>query len=466
MTENKVIAAVSTPPGRGGIAVIRISGEGAVEIASKFFVPRSGAPLTAAHDRRAVYGEILSAAGEMIDTGIATVFYSPHSYTGEDTVEISCHGGVALTREVLASAFAAGCAPAGPGEFTRRAFVNGKLSLTEAEAVIGLIDAESGEAIRLSAAQARGVLSGRLKKLTDEITSLTASIYAYIDYPDEDMTDMPQSELYGRICGLQDELKTLCGSYRTGRAICEGIPSVIIGKPNVGKSSLLNCLLGRDRAIVTDIPGTTRDTVEETASIDGVLLRLCDTAGIREPKDEVERLGTVRTGEKTSEAELVLGVFDISRPIDGDDEKAAALINEAVSRGAEAVILLNKSELAEAFDEESIKKLIPEAKAALRISVHDGSGIDALRGLIRDMFGAGDISYSDAAVLTNARQYAAVSKALGFVSSARETLDAGFTADVAGTDLEAALSALEETDGRAVAESIVGEIFSRFCVGK
>ena len=470
---DSTIAAVSTPPGRGGLAVIRISGKNAVEAASRFFKLRGKGTLADAPDRYACYGDIVSlcadgseGAPDIIDTGLATVFRGPRSYTGEDVVEISCHGGTALTYEVLATAFKAGCVPAGPGEFTRRAFMNGKLSLTEAEAVIGLIDAESSQAVRLSASHSRGVLRRRIEALNSEITALIASMYAYIDYPDEDMTDVTADELHERVSVLSSELRRLADTYRIGHAVCEGVPTVILGKPNVGKSSLLNALLGRRRAIVTDIPGTTRDTVEETVNIDGVMLRLCDTAGIRDPQDEVERIGTELSVEKASEAELIFGMFDSSRALDEDDRRSAELILKEATRGAETVILLNKCDAGEKLTDASALGEILPGLPIIEISAKCGEGIDLLCGRIKELFNAEAIAYADNAVLSNARQFNAVSAALQSVEAALNALDSGFTPDVAGLDLEAALASLGETDGRCVTENVVSEIFSRFCVGK
>lgn len=462
MQTDTTIAAVSTPPGRGGIAVIRISGEDAIRNAARFFLPKNGRPLEEAPSRFAVFGEIISKdTGETIDTGMATVFRAPASYTGENTVEISCHGGIALTEAVLSSAFLCGCVPAGPGEFTRRAFTNGKLSLTEAEAVIGLIDAESREAIKLTGSHVRGVLSSRLTSLCDEISSLIASLYAFIDYPDEDMTDIPIPELSGHLDKLISSLSSLASTYRTGHAVCEGIETAIIGRPNTGKSSLLNALLGRERAIVTDIPGTTRDTVEENAVIGGVRLKLIDTAGLRDPQDEVERIGTQRSGEKAREAELVLAVFDSSEEFTEDDRRTLDLMRDAAENGAEVIVLLNKSDKDGKFD-----RSIFEKETVFGISAKNGEGLDALRDHIAAMFRSGEIEYENQAVLSNARQYAAVANALSRVEAAKKALDDGFTADIAGLELESALASLGETDGRAVTEEVVHKIFSRFCVGK
>ena len=464
------IAAVSTPPGRGGIAVIRISGPRAISCAEGFFRAHSGRSLTEAPPRTAVYGSIGSfpadAPADILDDGLVTVFPGPRSYTGEDVAEISCHGGIALTGEVLSLALRNGARPAQPGEFTKRAFINGKLSLTEAEAVIGLIDAESSRAIRLASAQSRGILKEKINGFYEELRTLVASLYAYIDYPDEDMTEVPGNELTARLSALRDGLSALCGTYRLGHAVFEGIPTAIIGKPNAGKSSLLNALLGHERAIVTDIPGTTRDTVEETLELDGVLLRLCDTAGLRTPGDEAERLGTLRTGEKALQAELLFCLFDLSRPLDTDDERVLTLLGQATANGANAMLVLNKCDLPPAFNPVELTARFPDLPV-IRLSAKQPDTLLPLKNAVTELFRVGTLqSTVDAAVLTGARQHAAVQQALTHVQRALAAREEGFTADIAGLDLEAALAALGETDGRTVTMDVVSGIFSRFCVGK
>ncbi len=449
------IAAISTPYGRGGIAVIRLSGEGCIELAEKMFAPKSHKKLSDTKSGCAVYGDILR-AGKRIDDGIATVFRAPRSFTGEDTVEISCHGGILLTEQVLTSVLECGCRMALGGEFTKRAFLNGKLSLTEAEAVIGLIDAESEESLRLSASMTNGVLKNGINDLCDEITELLASVYAYIDYPDEDLTDLSVSELSERAENMLKELDRLVGSYRSGRAINEGIKTAIVGKPNAGKSSVLNRLLGYDRAIVTSVAGTTRDTVEESAVIGKVTLRLCDTAGIRESDDEVERLGIERSISKMNDAELILAVFDGSKPIDDLDRNVIERISES---GTEVIGIINKSDISSEigydlpFDSVTVSSL-------------NGDGFDELRDKISNLYVSEKLDYDTTPIISNARQYAAATEAKMRVENAVSALKNGFTQDIAGMDLELSLSALREIDGRNVSEEITDRIFSRFCVGK
>lgn len=449
------IAAISTPYGRGGIAVIRMSGEGCIKLAEKLFCPKSGKKLSELPHGRAFYGDILR-DGKRIDDGIATVFLAPHSYTGEDTVEISCHGGIMLTQSVLASAFECGFRAANGGEFTKRAFLNGKLSLTQAEAVIGLIDAESEEQLRLSASLTSGVLNREINALCDDITELLASVYAYIDYPDEDLTDVSPSELYDRTEKICSSVDVLCRSYRSGKAVCEGIKTVIVGKPNVGKSSVLNRLLGEDRAIVTSVAGTTRDTVEESASIGRVTLKLCDTAGIRESQDEVERLGIQRSLVKLNEAELIIAVFDGSSPLDALDNEVTQLI---LRSKAEVIAIINKSDISAGAISDMPFESIP-------VSALNGDGFEELKDKISSLYVEEKLDYNTTAVISNARQYAASKKALLHLNEALNALKNGFSQDIAGMSLELALGSLKEIDGRNVNEEITDRIFSRFCVGK
>jgi len=457
MNRNEPIAAISTPYGRGGIAVIRMSGEGVLSLADTIFKPSGGKPLSELAGGRTAYGAILH-DGSPIDDGIAAVFRAPHSFTGEDTVEISCHGGILLTERVLEASLLAGCRMAEAGEFTKRAFLNGKISLSQAEAVIGLIDAASEEQLKLSSAMSRGVLHGKVRDLADELTELIASVYAYIDYPDEDLTNMTVEELTTRALHLRDELSYLAASYRTGRAVNEGIPTVIAGKPNTGKSSILNRLLGRERAIVTAIAGTTRDTVEETAAVGRVTLRLCDTAGLRETEDVVEKIGVEKSREKLQEAGLVLAVFDGSRPLDEDDR---AFIERLLAlKGCEILPILNKSDLGDAVVS------LPFVETPLAVSAVTGEGFAELEKRISALYVSEKLDYNTTPILSSARQYAAAKQAEEHLASACEALSAGFTQDVAGMDLELALAALHELDGRGVTEEITDRIFSRFCVGK
>lgn len=453
---NDTIAAISTPYGRGGVAVIRISGADAVDVAGRVFRPASGKALGDYPANSAVHGSILK-AGRIIDDGICTLFRAPRSYTGEDVAELSCHGGILLTERVLESVFEAGARMAEPGEFTRRAFTAGKLSLSQAEAVGMLIDANNDEQLSLAAAQERGVFRKKADELYGKLKNIVTSVYAGIDFPDEDLATLTGGELVRAVSELRDELSALKSSYDAVRAFTEGIDTVIAGKPNTGKSSLLNRLVGRDRAIVTGIAGTTRDTLEESVRLGRVMLRLIDTAGIRETGDEVERLGVERSLEALKRAGLILAVFDGSEePDDGD----RALLSRLSDLPGVKIAVMNKSDLGG-------PARAPEGfEYTVRLSAKTGEGVGELKELIEELFAGEKLDYDSQAVVMSARQNASVTRALGFVTTALEALKAGATDDTAGLELEEALSELSELDGRRVSEEIVDGIFHRFCVGK
>lgn len=454
---NDTIAAISTPYGRGGVALIRISGENAIAVADRVFRAKSGKSLADIPSGRATYGTILS-EGQPIDDGLATCFRAPASYTGEDVVEISCHGGILLTEKVLTAVLTAGARMAEAGEFTRRAFLSGKLSLTRAEAVIDLIDAESEEQLRMAKSQLGGSLSRELDDLYEKLRTLVSAAYVYADYPDEDLSDVTPAEMTERLTEILDRLTALHGSYRRGRAVREGIATVLVGRPNTGKSSLLNRLLGRDRAIVTDYAGTTRDTLEESVMLDKIVLRLTDTAGIRPTDDPVEKIGVERSVAALETAELVLAVFDGSAPAASEDLE---LIGRLKDSDKVVLAILNKSDLPRRFDAD-----LSGFDGIFPLSAANGDGINELKTAIEERYARGEIDYDRSAVLSSARQAAAVKSAMESVQSALSALDRGFTPDVAGMDLELAMSALGQTDGRSVSADIVDAIFHRFCVGK
>ena len=457
-----VIAAVSTPPGKGGVAIIRISGEGAIEIASSVFFPRSKKELSSYPARMQVRGDIFY-ANELIDDGMATYFKAPASYTGEDIVEIACHGGVLVTSTVLEAIFAAGAVPAAPGEFTQRAFINGKLSLTEAEAIGNLLEAESREQIKLSSSRSRELLSEKISEIRESLTTLLSSIYARIDYPDEDLGDFSDSESEKMLEETSNKIKNLISTYRTGKAISEGIKTVICGKPNVGKSSVYNLLLGREAAIVTDIEGTTRDILSEKIPLGRVMLNLSDTAGVRRATcDPIEKIGIERSLEKINEAELILAVFDLSREFSGEDRE---LIRELSDIDCARIAILNKCDGEVRFDR---SKLPDFFDATVQISAkEDGSSAtDALSDAVNSLFTDEKIKVGCEAIISSARQNASLTRALELVNSAITAYRAGFSADAASSDAERALGAIAELDGRAVSEEVVKDIFAKFCVGK
>ena len=448
------IAAISTPPGKGGVALIRVSGPEAFAITARVFRPR-GARAPWERPRCAVYGDFL-ADGAVIDDGLVTAFPAPASYTGEDTAELCCHGGVLITRTLLEALLVAGAVPAPAGEFTRRAFLSGRLGLTEAEAIATLLDAKSEAQVRLSAA--RGVLSAHLDECYRELLTLLSSAEAVIDFPEEDLSELSDDELSARLAALADRVRTLTASYRTGRSVTEGVRTAIVGRPNVGKSSLYNLLVGEDAAIVSDTPGTTRDVLERTVPLGNVLLCLSDTAGLRRSEDPIEMLGVDRARRALSGAELVLAVFDRSEPLrDGDRELIASL-----PAGAVAVAILNKSDLPERLDRREIEAAFSHV---LDLSAKRDT-TEALSRLVGELFTDGALSIGEDAIVSSARQYASLKRTHECLVAAATALAAGSPADMYLADLEAALSALGEVDGRTVNEEIVREIFSHFCVGK
>lgn len=457
------IAAVSTPRGKGGVALLRVSGPEAVAIASRVFRPKNGKCLADAAPRMAVYGEILAPEpnGEWlsVDDGLATVFYAPASFTGEETVEICCHGGMLLTETVLTALLAAGARPAEAGEFTRRAFLNGKLGLSAAEALGNILEAGTREQLTLAHTGMRGKIEEKCAGIYDRLCNILASIYVKIDYPDEELADMSREEIVEALAACETELLALAQTYRTGHAIAEGIPTVICGRPNVGKSSLYNRIVGRDAAIVTAVEGTTRDVLTETASLGRVTLRLFDTAGLHETDDPVERIGIERAGDALENAELILAVFDGSRAPNVEDEK---LISDLSARGTAVVAVVNKSDLAG----DALDFYRSRFENTVSLSAASGEGMAELTALVERLFTDGSLDSRRDAVLTNARQHASALSALEAVRRALEALRAGYPIDLSCTDAECAMAALSELDGRAVSEDIVSEIFSHFCVGK
>jgi tRNA modification GTPase len=429
-----------------------------VEIAAKCFFPRSGKDFTSLPARTVIYGDIIR-DGVKIDDGTAVIFRAPHSYTGEDTVEITCHGGTLITRAVLETLLLAGAVPATAGEFTRRAFVSGKLTLTDAEAIGTLLDAKSYAQLRLFASDARDKLSRSIAGLYDALLTLVSTLYAKIDFPDEDLADLTGEELSERLSAIAADMDSLLATYRTGHAIGEGLRTVIVGRPNVGKSSLYNLLCGDEYAIVTDLEGTTRDVLTHSATAGQVLLSLADTAGLRETDNPVEKIGIERALSHMAEAELILAVFDGASPFTQED---LDLLTRLKNGSIPAIILLNKSDITTLPDNLAAVDSFPYV---LQISAQGGSAKE-LTDLIEKLFIDGDIATGDSAILTSARQFAALTHARGALGDSLAALNAGLPADIASSDLEIALGALSELDGRAVSEEVVAGIFSKFCVGK
>lgn len=458
------VAAVSTPRGKGGVAMLRVSGPDALRIGGEVFFPKSGKPLSEAPSRTAVYGSICAVepGGERVpvDDGLATVFRAPASFTGEDTVEICCHGGILLTETVLAALFAAGARPAEAGEFTRRAFLNGKMGLSAAEALADLLEAQSREQLLLAHGGMNGSTEAFCTELYAQMRRVLASVYAVIDYPDEDLADMSREEMEKALRDCADGLRRLCGTYRTGHAVAEGVQTVICGKPNVGKSALYNRILGREAAIVTDVAGTTRDVLTSVASLGRVTLRLSDTAGLHEAEDLVEQIGIGRAREELAHAELILAVFDASREPDEQDFALCRLLEGA---GAAVVAVWNKCDLTGYRIPAALRDRFANG---VSVSARSGEGMEELASAVERLFLDGGLNLRQDAVLTNARQYAAAVKALQALDGALEALRQGCPMDICCSGVENAMSQLSELDGRAVSEDLVAEIFSHFCVGK
>lgn len=453
---NETISAISTAYGKGGVAVIRISGDNALEVATRIFKSKS----KEIEPRRAYYGEI-TRDGVIIDDGILTYYKAPSSFTGEDVCEICCHGGIYSTQAVLESVLSSGARLAEAGEFTKRAYINGKLTLSRAEAISNVIDAKTDSQLRLSSSIARGTLSAKIEQIRETIISLISRAYAVIDYPDEDIEDNTYEDMKRSIDSVISELDSLKRSYKAGKAISEGVKTAIIGKPNAGKSSLYNMLLGKELAIVTDIAGTTRDVIESTASIGGVTLCLADTAGIRETNDTVEKIGVTRAIQKIEESELILCVFDYSRKEEDEDIQ---ILDEI--KGKNAIGIINKTDTSKGISDDFEKKIKKSFDRVVYISTRDESGLNELSKAISDLYELYNFDLSNDAIVANARQSASVSLALDEALYAKEALSCQMTPDVVCFTLEKALSELNMIDLRDAGEEIVNAIFSRFCVGK
>lgn len=459
----QTIAAISTPPGKGGIAVIRVSGDCAIAVADTVFRAKSGKPIREIRPRTAVFGEICDPrTGEVIDSGVCTAFFAPHSYTGEDTVELSCHGGTLVTTSVLSACFAAGAVQAGPGEFTKRAFLCGKLSLTEAEAVGLLIDADTEEKRRLSSSVMRGVTTRAIEELDEGLFSVMTALYAAIDYPEEDVGDEGERTIRSVVASTLSGVERLLATYKTGRAVTAGVKTVLCGAPNAGKSSLFNAMLGEDAAIVTQIAGTTRDVLRETLSFGGVTLRLSDTAGLRgDGAGDIEKLGIDRAKREIADAELILTVIDGSLPL---DEGIRAVF--AAYPPCPRIAVLNKSDLPCAVSEADLSALRAAHDAVIPLSCVSGAGIGELAAAIGLLWGSDRVDLGQDAVIWDPRQHAALTRAAMDLRYAADALDAGDAIDAVCTLCESALAAIRSVDGREVNADIADEVFRRFCVGK
>ena len=456
MSDLSAIAAISTPLGTGGVGIIRISGKNATEIADRIFVSVNGIKLSSSKGYRAYFGRIFD--GETaVDEVVCLVFRAPHSYTGEDVVEINCHGGVVLLKKILRLVLQNGAQAAAPGEFTKRAFLNGKLDLSEAESVMTLISAQGEQGANAAFNQLEGSLSRKIEKINSSLLSLAAHIAAWVDYPDDEIEELGNNELYSTIYNAHLELCALLSNFDSGMAVTNGVEAAIVGKPNVGKSSLMNRLTGYDRSIVTEIEGTTSDIVEETVNLNGCILRISDTAGMRETGDIVEKLGVERSRKKLERAAIVFAVFDLSKPLSDEDKE---LIDECKDKNV--IPIVNKTDLEPRLDVDYIKNKLG---SPLFISAKSGDGYNELCDRVAELMGTKNFD-TTSAMLVNERQRICCQKASDALKDALEALNIGLTPDAIGVCIDDAIAALLELTGQKASEAVVDEVFKQFCVGK
>lgn len=454
---SRVIAAISTPIAMAGLGIIRMSGEEAIEVADRMFRPCSKEKsIQTSVGYTALYGHVFDSEGD-IDECVALIFRVPHSYTGENVVELSCHGGIYVLQRTLRAAFNAGASPAEAGEFTKRAFINGKLDLTQAEAVMQLISANGRIAAKTALAAREGVTFRKIEEIKGQLLGAAANLTAFVDYPDEDIPDLSEEKLNEILQNTEEKLKALLSTFDAGRILREGIDTVIVGRPNVGKSSLMNLLAGCERSIVTPIEGTTRDIVEESIRLGDVVLRLADTAGLHETTNEIESIGVKRARDRMKSAALVLAMFDGSQPLTEDDRRLAETADDR-----NTIAIINKSDLGLMINEQYIRSLFSRV---VIISANVGEGLDELRQAVYEVTGVGTLDSSEP-ILATERQRNCIRHCLDCVREAQDALRVGITLDAIGVSIDSAITSLLELTGERATEAIVNEVFSRFCVGK
>lgn len=459
--EQDTIAAISTAVSNSGIGIIRISGADAVGVADRIYRSKGGKKRLADQPTHTIHYGYIVDQEETVDEVLVMLMRGPKSFTAEDTVEINCHGGVYAMKRVLDTVLKNGARPAEPGEFTKRAFLNGRIDLSQAESVMDVIQAKNEYALKSSLQQLKGAVRTLVDELRSRILYQTAFIESALDDPEHISLEGYPERLAKEVSQLQEKLQELLASAENGRIRKEGIRTVILGKPNAGKSSLLNALVGEERAIVTDIAGTTRDALEETISFQGITLNLIDTAGIRQTEDVVEKIGVGRALEKAKEADLILCVFDAARPFDADDREILKVIE-----GKQAILLLNKMDLESRSDPEALRTQTDGRYPVLSVSAKEQTGLGALAEEIRRLFYQGEIQVQDELYITNARQKRALQDAAEGLQRVQESILLGMPEDFYSIDLLAAYEALGAITGETVGEDLVNEIFSRFCMGK
>lgn len=458
MNTQETIAAIATGGANSGIGIIRISGGDAVKVADRIYRSPKKKCLKEAESHTVHYGFIVE-EDEILDEVLAIVMKGPSTYTGEDTVEIDCHGGMLVMERILKAVIRNGARLAQPGEFSKRAFLNGKMDLSKAEAVMDLIQAKNEYALKSSVSQLRGVLYDKITGVRQEILHEIAFIEAALDDPEHMSLENYPEELDEKVQKLEGELVRLMDSFQNGRMIREGIKTVIVGKPNAGKSSLLNLLLGEERAIVTDVAGTTRDILEENMNLSGISLNIVDTAGIRSTEDQVEKIGVSKARSYAMDADLIIYVVDSSTPLDESDEEIIELI-----RDRKALVLLNKTDLDAVTTEEELGKRVRHK--IIPISAKERTGMDNLETALKDMFFHGEISFNDQVYITNVRHQRAIEEALDSLKLVEQSVRDGMPEDFYSIDLMNACEALGAITGDTVGEDLVNEIFSKFCMGK
>ncbi|WP_420841100.1 tRNA uridine-5-carboxymethylaminomethyl(34) synthesis GTPase MnmE [Anaerosalibacter massiliensis] len=455
------IAAISTAIGESGIGIVRMSGKNSLDIARNIFKGKVNEDLKEAENRKLTYGHIYNPEdGKIVDEVLIAYMKSPYTYTREDIVEIYCHGGAISVKKILELILENGARLAEPGEFTKRAFLNGRLDLSQAEAVMDLIRAKTDKSYDISLGQLEGSLSDKIDEIRNILLEMLAHVEVSIDFPDEGIEEVTYKDLKDNGNKVLLEINKLLNTADKGRILRDGLNTVILGKPNVGKSSLLNAILRENRAIVTDVPGTTRDIIEEYINIDGIPLKIIDTAGIRSTEDLVEKIGVDRAKKVVEEADLIIAVFDASRKLSSEDEEIIELVKEKNS-----IVLLNKTDLPNEYNVEYLKEFVPKKKV-ISTSIAKGEGIEKLEETIKEMFYSGEVEISDEIMVTNIRHKNQLMKAKKNIEEAIEGINLDIPLDCIEVDIRSCWENLGEISGDTISEDILDKIFSEFCIGK